>query len=113
MRNTESEGIKATGEERLDAESGQALLGDDGLLGGGARLGFGLADAAATEMLRLTEPGTDPSKKPEKLKLKLEDGTPNVTPLEPPTIKQELRAVADKLVKERAWRDGCQEFENP
>ncbi len=112
MRSTEQEMIKAKAQEDLDDESGQALLGEDGLLGSGARLGCGLADGASLELVKLTEPGVDPSKKP--AKPRLEPGAP-VVELEPPTIKQEMATIASKIIKERGWRKAGQwkSFDTP
>ncbi len=103
--------IKAKAQQDLDDESGQALLGEDGLLGSGARLGCGLADGASHELVKLTEPGIDPSKKPAKPK-GLE---PPVVELEPPTIKQEMATIASKIIKERDWREAGQwkSFDTP
>ena len=105
--------IKAKAQQDLDDESGQALLGEDGLLGSGARLGCGLADGASLELVKLTEPGVDPSKKPAKLKGS-ETGAP-VVELEPPTVKQEMATIASKIIKERDWREAGQwkSFDTP
>ena len=68
----------------------------DGLLGGGARMSLGLGDQASAEMLKLTEPATDGSKKSAPYKA----GGAVPVELTPPTVKQEMSALASKILKE-------------
>ena len=70
----------------------------DGLLGGGSRMSLGLGDQACAEFLKLAEPSTDGSKKAAPSK-----APSGVVPMElkPPTVKQDMAAVASKILKDR------------
>ena len=100
MRNKETERITAKSKADLDAEAGEALLGDDGLLGSSTRMSNGLNDFAAGAFLQLVEPDTDTSRKLKDKKDTKKDKEKEPQEMKPPTLKEEMVACAARILKD-------------